>query len=334
MNEIEIRPYRTGDEAGILSTFNLVFQEVCGDDFEDRAPQEWRWQFLQNPVGTRIHLAVTADGTVASQFAGVPCVVDTCYGEKEFVQIVDSLTHPDYRQGLHKSLFVKTCLPFVEDSTRDGVALLYGFPVPVAERIGKKYLQYNFLRVVDFLCLDLGSGTPTAPGGVAVERVLELPAEVDALYTKARQGLTCLARRDRGYLTWRYLEKPHSGYEIWLAERRGELVGLMVLHPQHELVKNACTIADWVVPVEDTECRDALIAAAARRGREGGRATLMTVFAHSSAEHRGFLERGFAVVPSGDTLERRLIYRILNPPFTGDWLGENWWYTLGDSDLV
>ncbi len=329
-----IRPFRVGDEAGILETFNLVFREVCGDDFENRGLDEWRWQYLQNPAGTRIHLAVTGDGTVASQFAGIPSILDTEHGEKEFVQIVDSLTHPQYRQGLNRSLFVQTCLPFVEDSTRDGAAVLYGYPVPVAERIGKRYLQYNFLRAANFLCLDLRSADLSVPAGVDVRRVQTLGQDVDSLYEDVRRGLRCLTRRDRGYLAWRYLLRPKSPYEVWQARRGDELVGMMVLHPRHELVNRACTIADWIVPGDDAECRDALLAAAARRGQRTGRKTLLAVFADPSQEHRAFLDRGFEVVPSADTLERRLIYRVLNPPFTGEWLGENWWYTLGDSDLV
>lgn len=329
-----IRPYRVGDEAGILETFNLVFREVCGADFDNRRLDEWRWQYLQNPAGTRIHLAVTGDGTVASQFAGIPCLVDTEHGEREFVQIVDSLTHPQFRQGLNRSLFVQTCLPFVEDSTREGAAVLFGYPVPVAERIGKRYLQYNFLRTVNFLCLDLGSAALVAPGGVEVRRVQALEKDVDALYDRARQGLRCLTRRQRGYLTWRYLQRPGSPYEVWQARRESDLVGLMVLHPHHELLKNACAIADWIVPADDTESADALLAAAARRGQQAGREILMAVFSEPSQEYRKLVERGFEVVPSADTQERRLIYRALNPPITGEWLGEHWWYTLGDSDLV
>jgi hypothetical protein len=334
VNEFEIRPYRTGDEAGILNTFNLVFREVCGEDFEDRGPEEWRWQYLDNPAGTRIHLAVAPDGTVASQFAGIPCIVDTEHGETEFVQIVDSLTHPDYRQGLNRSLFVKTCLPFVEDTTRDGVAVLYGYPVPIAERIGKRYLGYSFLRAVNYLCLDLDSVDLPAPAGVTVERVQKFPGEVDALYALVRQGLGCLTRRTGSYLTWRYLDRPGRPYEIWEARREGALVGIMVLQTNHELVADACTIADWVVPAADSETMDALVAAAARRGVQRSRRTLMAVFAEASSQHRDLLARGFAAVPSADTVERRLIYRVLNPPVTGEWLGEKWWYTLGDSDLV
>lgn len=334
VNEIEIRPYRSGDEVGILETFNLVFREVCGPDFEDRGRDVWKWQYLDNPAGTRIHLAVTPDGTVASQFAGVPCAVDTEFGEKEFVQIVDSLTHPDYRAGLNRSLFVKTCLPFVEETTQAGVAVLYGYPVPAAERVGSKFLQYTFLRTVNFLCRELGEGHAAGPAGVEVARVTELPAEVDELYERVKRSMKCLTRRVVAYLRWRYLDRPGCPYEVWRATRDGQLSGLMVLHPEHELVVNACTIADWLVESSDAETADALLAAATRRGREGGRQTLMAVFADPSPEHRGLQQRGFRVVPSAETLERRLIYRVLNPPFSGEWLGENWWYTLGDSDLV
>ena len=111
--ELEIRKYRPGDEGAILDTFNLVFREVCGAGYVDRTMAQWQWQYRDNPQGNRIWLAVAADGTVAAQYAGVPLLVDTPWGAKTFVHCVDSMTHPDWRQGLkRKGLFVLTCEPF------------------------------------------------------------------------------------------------------------------------------------------------------------------------------------------------------------------------------
>jgi hypothetical protein len=57
-----IRPYRPGDEHAILRTFNLVFREVCGPGYVDRTLAQWRWAWLDNPIGHRISLAVADDG--------------------------------------------------------------------------------------------------------------------------------------------------------------------------------------------------------------------------------------------------------------------------------
>ena len=148
--ELTIRPYRPGDEAKILETFNLVFREVCGPGYVDRTLAQWQWAYRDNPAGMRISLAVADDGTIASQYAGMPMLHDTPWGDALFVHCVDSMTHPGWRQGLKaKSLFVETCMPFWAHSREIGDALFYGFPVDAAYRIGKRYLDYVMMRVIE-----------------------------------------------------------------------------------------------------------------------------------------------------------------------------------------
>lgn len=333
---LTIRPYQPGDEHAILATFNLVFREVCGPGYVDRTLPQWQWAYLRNPAGHRISLALAPDGTVASQYAGMPVRCDTPWGEQLFVHCVDSMTHPDYRQGLKaKSLFVETCMPFWAHSRAIGDALFYGFPVDAAFRIGQRYLKYELMTVVDYLIRDASAPPLPAPADVAVAEVADVPAEVDALYATARADKRCLTRRDRRYLQWRYVDNPaRADYELWTARRGGELRGLMVLKPGSGLAPDAATIADWLVPESDVGATDALLAAAARRQGEAGRQRLMTVLPPWSTEARRFVERGFVWTPSANWLQRRLIHNVCKPEFTPEFLATSWWYTLGDSDLA
>ena len=333
---LTIRPYRPGDEERILETFNLVFREVCGPDYVDRTLQAWRWAYLDNPIGHRISLAVAEDGTVASQYAGMPMLYDTPWGEQRFIHCVDSMTHPNWRQGLKaKSLFVETCLPFWDHSREIGDALFYGFPVDAAYRIGKRYLDYVMMRTIDFLIRDRAQPPLAAPGGIDVERVAAVPTDVDALCDTVRGDKRCLLRRDHRYLSWRYVQNPaHTDYELWTARRSGELVGLLVLKPGSGLAPDAATIADWLVPEPDTEAADALLACASERQHEQGKQRLMAVFPPWAHESEHLLRRGFEVTPSANWLQRRLIHNICIPEITPEFLAEHWWYTLGDSDLA
>ena len=329
-----IRPYRPGDEAAILATFNVVFREVCGAAYVDRDLATWRWEFGQSPAGTRISLAVADDGTVAAQYAGVPLRMHTAFGDAVFVHIVDSFVHPEYRKGLKKpGLFVETALPWFEDCRANGDAVLYGYPVATAERIGQRYLEYKRLRVVDYLCRDVEQAA-RAPGEIAWERHERIPDDLGPLEEACAQQKKCLVRRDRRYLDWRYVRHPERPYELWVARRGGSPCGLLVLRGVHELVPNACTIADWLAHEQDEVTHDAFVAKACERARVLGRKTLLAVFADTSREHAALRGRGFAVVPSGNYLERRLTHRIYHPQMTTEWLAEHWWYTLGDSDLV
>ncbi|MGE3174185.1 MAG: hypothetical protein AB7O97_16270 [Planctomycetota bacterium] len=334
--DLDIRPYRAGDEHAILGTFNRVFREVCGPGYVDRTLAQWRWQYRDNPQGHRIWLAMAPDGTCAAQYAGVPLLADTPWGPQTFVHCVDSMTHPDWRQGLkRKGLFVLTCEPFWDDSKRRGDALFYGFPVDTAYRIGKRYLQYTQMCIVDFLIRDRATPPLAAPPDVVVERVDAVPAEVDALYERLRADVRCMVRRDRRYLDWRYVQNPQrADYELWTARRGGALQGLLVLRPGSGLAPDAATIVDLVVPRAETAALDALLAAAVRRQHEEQRARLMTALPGWSPEHRHLEQRGFAPTPSANWLQRRLVHNINGPPVTAAFLEREWWFTLGDSDLA
>jgi hypothetical protein len=331
----EIREYRPGDEAGIVRSFNRVFREVCGPGYVDREPASWRWQFAHNPCGHRITLGFSADGEVAAQYAGVPQRMATSFGPAVFVHIVDSFVVPEHRAGLKRpGLFVTTAYPWFELCHRMGDAVLYGYPVKTAERIGQRYLEYKFLRSVDYLCRPAAEGSTEGPGSITVERVRDLPAGTDELAARVASRRGCMVERGARYLRWRYLDAPGAPYELHTAWRGGELAGLAVLRVRHELVPAACTIADWLVPDDDDEAVAALVAVATARARGSGRQTVMAVFADPSPEHAALRARGFAVVPSADLLERRLTHRIYHPRMTTEWLAEHWWYTLGDTDLV
>lgn len=333
---LTIRPYRPGDEHAILKTFNLVFREVCGPSYVDRTLAQWQWAYLQNPAGHRISLALDDDGTVASQYAGMPMQYDTPHGPQLFVHCVDSMTHPAYRQGLKaKSLFVETCMPFWAHSRTIGDALFYGFPVDAAFRIGQRYLKYELMTVVDYLIRDRAQPELPAPADVVVAEVDAVPPDVGGLYELARADKRCLLRRDYRYLQWRYVDNPaRADYELWTARRAGRLCGLMVLKPGSGLAPDAATIADWLVPEADVGAQDALLAAAVRRQRQEGRERLMTVLPPWSVEAKRLVDRGFVWTPSANWLQRRMIHNVCKPEFTPEFLAANWWYTLGDSDLA
>ncbi len=336
LQDLEIRPYRDGDEHAILRTFNRVFREVCGDGYVDRTLEQWRWQYLANPQGHRISLAVTGDGEVAAQYAGVPLLADTPFGPQQFIHCVDSMTHPEFRQGLkRKGLFVLTCEPFWAHSRAIGDALFYGFPVDAAFRIGQRYLEYREMCVIDYLIRDRALPALVAPPAIAVERVAVVPADVDALWARVRRDKHCLVRRDRSYLDWRYVQNPqHRDYELHAARRDGVLVGLLVLKPWQGLAPDAATIADWLVPEAEVAAADALLAAAVRRQHDENRSRLLTVLPQWSSEWRHLEARGFVRTPSATFLQRRMIHNICQPRITPEFLASSWWFTLGDSDLA
>lgn len=334
--DLTIRPYQPGDEHQILSTFNLVFREVCGEDYKDRTLGQWRWQYLDNPMGHRMSLAVAPDGTVVSQYAGVPVLADTPSGPHPFIHCVDSMTHPKWRGGLKRpGVFVITGLPFSAHSRRIQDAVLYGFPVDIAFRIGSRYLEYHFLRDIDYLIRDAKDGVFKAPVGIAIDKVDVIPADIGSLYDTVRQQKRLLLRRDYRYLDWRYRQNPaRSDYEFWTARRDAKLVGFVVLKPTMGLAPDSATIADWMADENDDAAIDALVHIASKRLLDEKKELLITVFPEWSAEWRAFEGRGFVKTPSSNWLQRRMVYLLTGPQLTEGVLQDDWWYALGDSDLA
>jgi len=335
MDELTLRPYRSGDEVGILASFNLVFREVCGPSYVDRDLATWRWQFADNPAGKRIHLAVAADGTIAAQYAALPVRAVTPNGPTVFCQIVDSFVHPAYRQGLKRpGLFAITARAALEEWVAAGDGLFFGMPVETARKMSVRFLGYTTWRSVDYLARDAGAGADAGPGGLEVSRVERPSADVDALAQRVATEKGMCTVRTAAHLAWRYQRCPTGCYELVEARRAGQLAGVMVLRPVHELVASACTIAELVVPRADAEALDALLACATRRARELGRRQVMALFPPQSYEGGALHARGFETEPSAATFFRSIGCRLAQPGLDFVQVGERWWYTLGDFDLV
>ncbi|MEO0481853.1 MAG: hypothetical protein AAF196_20500 [Planctomycetota bacterium] len=338
--EYDIRPYQPGDEAGILPSFNTVFREVVGEGFEDRAPELWDWQYLQNPAGHRIWLAVTPDGTIAGQYAGVPQTFATDFGKQIFVHAVDSFVVKEHRAGLKRpGLFVNTGQPWFQWCEDGGDGVIYGYPVPNARRIGEKFLGYQMTRSVDYLVRPFEVGEiqrETSDAELTVRTVDEVPQDLDQLNERFLAGRRCAMNKTRDVVDWRYRQVPdgRSTYTLIEARRGAELHGFAVLRVNWELVPDACWIADWMTAEGDGEARLAMLQLTAELGQAAGRTSMAAMFAPWSPESKHFERLGFAWQPSSNWFERIQIVNPFHAEMPVDWLRDHWWYTLGDTDLV
>lgn len=332
--EVTIRRYEEGDEARILDTFNTVFRHECGPDYVDRTMAQWRWQYLQNPAGTQILLAVAEDGTIASQYAAIPQTTDTEFGVCRFVHVVDSMTHPDFRQGLQREgLFATLGRQFTADYTEHGNEIGYGLPVRMAERIGRRLLDYKLLRSVDYWLRTPDVPLQSSPAEIRLEHNASIPEAADDLWQACLPKRPCAVRKDRAYLQWRYCDNPDRMSYVRITAWRGfNLVGILVLRPQHELIPNACTITDMVCHDDDENTARALLREACRIARLHDR-TLLAVFADHDPNAKRLAAIGAKHVSSKEWLERRLTFRITGPYSTPEQLADCWRYSLGDTDL-
>lgn len=331
-SELVIREYRPGDERAILTTFNRVFAAE-DPSFVARDLETWRWQFLANPSGWRMFLALTPDGEVVSQYAGIGQRVLLEGEAARFSQSVDSMSDPKWRRGLKRpGAFVLTGRPFAETYGGSGPqedSVMWGWPVPAAWRIGSRYLGYEMVRTLSKLECDPTRLVPGEARDLTVGEVRSFPPETDELFGRVAREHGAIAVRDVQQLSWRFIDHPGRSYRIGLAHGDG-LRGLAVYRCGDFDGARRALICDWLVPAEDDRARSALLSWLAACAREDGQDRMVAVLPDTSQAWLDFQSAGFRVRPLGYVLAARSYRR----PIAAEWLRRNWWWTLGDTDLV
>ncbi len=338
-----IREYEPGDEVAILDTFNRVFSGI-DPNFVPRTMEQWRWCYLDNPSGWRISIAITEDGQVISQYAGVAQRMLLEGAQANFSQAVDSMTDPSFRRGLKKpGFFVLTGYPYAErygGTGPDEDTVMWGLPVPPAWRIGKTYLQYELVRtqlklIADTEKVQLPDLGPVG-SGVEVQELTEFPEDAMELFQKHAERTGAIAVRDKAQLDWRYVKNPSNDYRIAAARRSGELVGLTVQRVGTFDGVESSLVCDWMVAGPegnrapfDLGATIELLAWQRAVAVESGASQIAALFPDSCHEWLGFQEAGFRV---RDT-SYFLVGRNYSKRHDMRWLRNNWYYTLGDTDL-
>jgi hypothetical protein len=329
----EIREFRPGDEEAILATFNRCFAQV-DPSFVPRQLDEWRWQYLANPGGWRIYLAVTEDGRIISQYAGIGQRMLLEGAPGRFSQAVDSMTDPAFRRGLKKpGFFVLTGYPYAANyggSTPDKDTIMWGLPVPAAWRIGKTYLEYDMIRTEGKLCATERTLRPGAAPGVEVEERRTWPADLAALFAAVAQGRGAIAVRDEAHLNWRFLERPRTEYSLAAARAGGRTVGLAVFRAATFDGRRDGLLCEWLVDPARPEAAGALAHWAHERSTAAGCEHLTAVLPDTAPEYLDLQRRGFRVAPT----RYFLVGRSYSKRHDLRWVYRHWYYTLGDTDLV
>jgi hypothetical protein len=330
MTDLTIRPFRPGDEAGLLAGHNQIFPP--------RSRAHWDWKFRDNPTG-QIHIMVAEHATAGLVGAYVtlpaPFVIE---GRRRLVgQCVDLWVLPEHRRaGPRPGLFVNLALAHYEawgGKAEHQNSFHHGWPI-ATWRIGQKYLRYEMVRDWDFLFREMPAGG-FRPRAVAAElqvrAVARFDADTDALWAEFAQTTQLAAIRDSRQLNWRYADAHDQTYELFECRetRTNRLRGIAVMARRDFALANTFLIVDWLVPADDHDATAALVATAERRANELGTAALATLFQHRDPRFLHFQRLGFLVFGT-------IYFQVVIPFDTHEtqFFKEQWYHTLGDSDLV
>jgi hypothetical protein len=314
-NNLIIRGYREGDEAGIVR----LFKEVFGREMR---LEEWRWKYIEShPKKVYSSVAVHNELGVVGHYG---CVCLPMLHEGKLTQglaICDVMIHPKFR-GI-KTLRELSGIPPVE-AVKDGIRLGYGFPS--RDTLLRPALSLGIYENVEDIIEARKDAVFHSNEVRYFYKLFPLDysdSRIDDLWRAAAPKLKLSVVRDRRYLSWRYEHHLLFNYELWGLKRRfgKELLGLAVLKREEQ----RRLIMDFLY--KDDLLKTLLTKLENYIYHTGTRTVTLWIPPYME---RGFSESGFSTAPSGVTMPRTTYENTL----TKDEIKNNFFYTMGDTDFL
>lgn len=328
------RPYRPGDEHGILALRRVAFGNL---DPVRLSMAAWRWQFRDNPAGPPFIRLAECRGRIVAQYAVIPMrvTVDGC--ERTLAFSCDTMTHPAFqRRGLFSLLAGAVYRDMEEHS---GIKGVFGFPNRASMPGFVKNLGWSPIASLPPWV------TPANPLGAFVRPGLDFdhgggrfslsPAREfcrahDELWKSHRPQRGAALVRDSGYLSWRYPSIPDFGYKIFLIKGGGETAGHLVLRPLKINGIPILALAD-VFPVHFLS--PGLLSLLRKMAAGEGATSLAALFA--PAQYR--LARSLGFIPAPKRLSPK-IFELAGRFYPGEpeclTDSRGWSVSFGDTDIV
>lgn len=294
-------------------------------------PAEWRHRYGGSPLGrSRITGAFDADGRCQAAFGGV--LLRCRIGESEVVACRggDVAVAPQLRAtAAGPRLLLRVCQAFVQGFLGTSVALIFGFPNQSLLRTLTHQCGYDVLGDVLWLARPAATSLPSADTRTTVTKSCPDDAEglLAAMLARRDVGLV----RDRAYLRWRYEHNPRGKYVFVVARDDGGAPrGALVVRCDgpHDA---SVIVTEWLVPADDADTTEALLAAVADVARGLGRTDIVTCVAGSAPDFGRLQHRhGFRVVVSS----YQMIFRSFTRAVTRNHLFERWRLSAGDLDFL
>lgn len=188
----------------------------------------------------------------------------------------------------------------------------------------KRISLYLFWKFISFLSrLKLNE----KPGAILIEKIESFGPVFDELWERVGKQHMIAVRRDKEYLNWRFIQKPHSLYDIFLLKKSGAALGYLILRVIDEKDAKKGLIVDFLVPPGDTVLFSASVNYAVRWFKERNVDIISCVT--SSAAFAGVLRKKLFIkkLYPGD----KLAANITIQPTLIEKLS-NWHITYADSD--
>ena len=350
-----VRAYKEGDENGIFGLTKIVLGERVPE--RERWIKGWRWMHINNPAGiSRIWIAEHDDKLVGQY----PLILEDMKVGKEIVkgaQIIDTMTHPDYRrQGIAYTLGKKA----LSELEKEKKHIVYGFPnqqaYPLHMKSGwldvcafqvmVKPLNLKNILQKYFACNRLLLNIFTVGGNLIIKaffRSKKVPEEdtskvreishfddrINELWNRVSDDYNIIRVRDMRYLNWRYVDAPNAKYTIYVAEESGKICGYSILGCNDVDGLISGYIYDIIAPTSNEDIIQYLIAKAVKYFVDAKVDVIISKMVANEVYRKSFLRNGF--IPHFRSKARFIVYNTsteLSEAFLKS--RKNWFIQLGD----
>ncbi len=330
-----VRDYAPTDADAALACNHAVFHAARPGQPRLSAAH-WHWKFHGHSSGR--HLSMVAehpeDGLVGL-YGAIPIEVTRRGVRRLAAQGVDQGVRAAWlRHGGEAGLFVRLGQAFQHrwlHGASDGIDFLYGLPV-AGWRSGARRLGWQIARDWDLTYRELAPGAAPrpVPADLHVEVLPRAPADVDALFAAVEPSLPLATVRDRRYLDWRYADHPDRRHELLACRERGtgRLRGLAVTTVGDLVRPHTTFVLDWLQALDDADTMAALLGTIEARARAAQTGFVASVWNAMDPRFAAMQEHGYRV--RGTAWFLAVAAEAYDPVY----FRENFWFTLGDSDLL
>jgi len=358
-----VRECEPGDESQIL--------ELCQRRFGFAVtPAEWRWRMFQNPAGQAVSLVafLKHSGRIVGHLAALPVDLKVGAYNRKLFFIVDSVVDPTYQgRGIHASLTI-TISYIVSDrwnsfigglpnaqayapSLKLGGIQIFTAPIYLkvldlgaVVRVG---LHSNFLaRIAGFLAQPFLQNKPVGKNSsFTFEKVWRFNGKIDQLWDRVGKCFGVCVIRTSNLLNWRYFERPDSAYTVFSISSGNHWLGYIVLRRMDKWGLRLGTVVDLFIDPECAVAGKLLLRYAEQYFRVNGADVLWGLFAGPPVYRKILRQAGFFKAPS--------LKGVRQFHFAADFVtidsqrpdlferdggllrqGDQWFFSLGDSDLA
>lgn len=331
-----LAPYCPGDEVEILKLFKQVFGV-------ERTRERWNWEYAENRAGQyHIMLAKNPEGEVIGHVSGIP--VFAKYNDRQYIfeQLVDFMVRSDHR-GRQKGdyLFIQLAYKYMDEFAReDAESVLYGIPNEVAFR--SSTLSGNFpyqpLDPIIYFTKSIRERKAFSPADINVtfQPIDEFGYEAQEIWSQHKDNYPITIIKDQNYLNWRYCKCPDIQYFKLLIHLDNRPIGYLVMKDSFDGEKHNFpneklgVVVDWIVSRKYEILYEQIMACCERWASDKHIDRILILFPKHSREYQFLRKMGYEEFVS----RYKFGAKSFNEKINLKKLNKNWFYTLGDFDIV